>query len=191
MFKTLLLIATLAAAGADVRAAGVTYTLDPTHTNVLASWNHLGFAHPSAQFGAVAGTLVYDAEDVAKSRVQVTLPLSGLDSFVPKLDIHLRDADFFDAEKFPVISYTSTRVEDLGGGRLRITGDLTVKDTTRPVVMIAQLNRIGVHPLSKRPSIGFDATATLKRSEFGVAGYVPLVSDEISLRITTEASIAE
>ena len=191
MFKRLLLTLALAAASANTFAAGVTYRLDPAHTNVLASWSHFGFSHPSAQFGAADGTLVYDADDVSKSRVEVTLPLSGLDSFVPKLDEHLRSADFFDAANFPAITFRSTRVEDLGEGRLRITGDLTVKGTTRPVVLLAQLNRIGEHPMDKAPAIGFDATATLRRSEFGVGAYVPNVGDEITLRITTEASAAK
>jgi polyisoprenoid-binding protein YceI len=191
MFKRVLLTLALAAASANAFAAGVTYRLDPAHTNVLASWSHFGFSHPSAQFGAADGTLVYDADDVSKSRVEVTLPLSGLDSFVPKLDEHLRSADFFDAANFPVITFRSTRVEDLGEGRLRITGDLTVKGTTRPVVLLAQLNRIGEHPMGKAPAIGFDATATLRRSEFGVGAYVPNVGDEITLRITTEASAAK
>ena len=191
MFKKLLLTAALVAASTNAFAAGVSYKLDPTHTNVLASWSHFGFSHPSAQFGAVDGTLVYDEKDVAKSSVEVTLPLSGLDSFVPKLDEHLKSADFFDAEKFPAITFKSTKVEDLGGGKLRITGDLTVKGTTRPVVLAAQLNKAGDHPMTKRPTVGFDATTTIKRSEFGVGAYVPNVGDEITLRITTEASAAK
>ncbi len=190
-FKTLLLTASLVAASANAFAAGVSYKLDPTHTNVLASWSHFGFSHPSAHFGAVDGTLVYDEKHVAKSSVDVTLPLSGLDSFVPKLDEHLKSADFFDAEKFPAITFKSTKVEDLGGGKLRITGDLTVKGTTRPVVLAAQLNKAGDHPMTKRPTVGFDATTTIKRSEFGVGAYVPNVGDEITLRITTEASAAK
>jgi polyisoprenoid-binding protein YceI len=121
----------------------------------------------------------------------VTLPLSGLDSFVPDLDTHLKSADFFDAEKFPAITFKSTKVEDLGGGKLRITGDLTVKGTTRPVVLAAQFNKAGEHPMTKRPTVGFDATTALKRSEFGVGAYVPNVGDEITLRITTEASAAK
>ncbi len=190
-FKNLLLTASLVAASANAFAAGVSYKLDPTHTNVLASWSHFGFSHPSAHFGAVDGTLVYDEKHVAKSSVEVTLPLSGLDSFVPKLDEHLKSADFFDAEKFPAITFKSTKVEDLGGGKLRITGDLTVKGTTRPVVLAAQLNKAGDHPMTKRPTVGFDATTTIKRSEFGVGAYVPNVGDEITLRITTEASAAK
>jgi len=189
MFKRLLLTAALVAASANAFAAGVPYKLDPTHTNVIATWSHFGFSNPSANFGDVDGTLVYDAADVAKSSVEVSLPLSGLDSFVPKLDEHLRGSDFFDAAKFPAITFKSRKVEDLGNGKLKITGDLTGKGTTREVVLDAHLNKAGEHPMMKVPTVGFDATTTIKRSDIGVGAFVPAVSDEITLRITTEASV--
>ena len=187
MIRTTVLALALAASfGAT--AAPVEYKLDPGHTVVLASWNHFGYSHPSANFGQVDGVLVYDAADVAKSRVEVTLPLSGLDTFVPKLDEHLRSADFFDAAKYPTITFRSTAVQDVGGGKLKIMGDLTVHGVTRPVTLDATLNQASVHPMTKAPTIGFDATTTIKRSDFGVGAYVPKVGDEIAIRITTEAA---
>ena len=169
-------------------AAPVTYKLDPGHTNVLAQWSHLGFSHPFAHFGNVEGVLVYDAADVGKSSVQVTLPLSGLEAFTPKFNEHLRSADFFDAARFPNATFKSTRVEAAGEGKLKVTGDLTIKDITRPVVLDVTLNKAADHPMSKAPTIGFDATATISRTEFGVGAYAPNVGDEVTLRITTEAS---
>jgi polyisoprenoid-binding protein YceI len=183
---TVLVLALAASFGAT--AAPVEYKLDPNHTVVLASWNHFGYSHPSANFGHVDGTLVYDADDVAKSRVEVTLPLSGLDTFVPKLDEHLKGADFFDAAKYPTITFRSTAVQDLGGGKLKIMGDLTVHGVTKPVTLDATLNQAAVHPMTKAPAIGFDATTTIKRTDFGVGAYVPNVGDEIAIRITTEAA---
>jgi polyisoprenoid-binding protein YceI len=120
----------------------------------------------------------------------VTLPLAGLDSFSSDFDEHLRSADFFDAGTFPTITFKSTSVESAGGNRLKITGDLTVKDIARPVVLDATINRFAEHPMAKRPAAGFDATTTLKRSDFGVGAYAPNVSDEVELRITTEAMVA-
>lgn len=169
----------------------VTYKLDPTHTQVLASWSHFGFSHPSANFGEVDGTLVYDADDVTASSIKVSLPLAGLDSFVPGLDKHLRSPDFFDAEKYPVATFESTRVKVLGGGKLEVTGGLTIKGVTRPVVLAATLNKIANPPEARRPSIGFDATTTIKRSDFGIDKFIPKVSDEITLRITTEAAVPQ
>ena len=188
MFKKLLLTAALVAASANAFAAGVTYKLDPTHTNVLASWNHFGYSNPFANFGDVDGTLVYDAADVSKSSVEVTLPLSGLNGFSDKFNAHLRSADFFNAGKFPTASFKSTKVEAAGNGKLKITGDLTIKGITKPVVLDVTLNKAGEHPMKKVPAIGFDATATVKRSDFGVGAYAPNVSDEVKIRITTEAT---
>ena len=181
--------ALLAFAAAPAFAAPVTYKIDPTHTIVLAQWNHFGFSNPSASFGNVEGTLVYDAADVARSSVEVTLPLSGLEGFSAKFNEHLRSADFFDAAKFPKATFKSTKVEAAGEGKLKVTGDLTVKDITRPVVLDVTLNKAADHPMTKAPTIGFDATTTLSRSEFGVGNYAPAVSDEVELRITTEASV--
>jgi polyisoprenoid-binding protein YceI len=185
---TALALALALAASFGASAAPAEYKLDPNHTVVLASWDHFGYSHPSANFGHVDGTLVYDAEDVAKSRVEVTLPLSGLDTFVPKLDEHLKSADFFDAARYPTITFKSNMVHDMGGGKLTIMGDLTVHGVTRPVTLDATLNKAAVHPMTKAPTIGFDATTTIKRSDFGVGGYVPMVGDDISIRITTEAA---
>jgi len=181
--------ALLAFAAAPAFAAPVTYKLDPNHTNVLAQWNHFGFSNPSADFGGVEGTLVYDAANVAKSSVEVTLPLSGVEGFSAKFNEHLRSADFFDAAKFPNATFKSTKVEAAGKDKLKVTGDLTIKDITRPVVLDVTLNKAGDHPMSKAPTIGFDATTKLSRTEFGVGNYAPAVSDEVSLRITTEASV--
>ena len=187
MRKTLLVAALFAFAGSAF-AAPVTYKIDPSHTNVLASWDHFGFSNPSINFGKAEGTLVYDAEKVSNSSVQVTLPLSGLDAFTAKFDEHLRSADFFDAIKFPSASFKSTKVEAAGEGKLKVTGDLTVKGITKPVVLDVNLNKAAEHPMKKVPAIGFDATATVKRSDFGVGAYAPAVSDEVTLRITTEAT---
>src|SRR5262249_10308482 len=134
-------------------------------------------------------TLVFDAADPGKSSVQVTLPLSGLNSFTAKFDEHLKSADFFDAAKFPNATFKSTKVEAAGVNKFTVTGDLTIKDQTKPVVLDVTLNGAGEHPMLKVPAIGFDATTTIKRSDFGVGAYVPAVSDEVRIRITTEAEI--
>lgn len=188
MRKTLLIAALLAFAGSAF-AAPVTYKIDPNHTNVIAQWSHFGFSNPIANFGKADGTIVYDADNVAASSVQVTLPLSGLNSFVKAFDEHLLSADFFDAEKFPAATFKSTRVEAAGEGKLKVTGDLTIKGITKPVVLDVTLNKAGEQPMAKRAAIGFDATATVKRSDFGVDKFTPAVSDEVSLRITTEAIV--
>jgi polyisoprenoid-binding protein YceI len=186
-----LILAALMASGAAVQAAPVTYTLDPGHTNVLFSWNHFGFSNPTANFGGADGTLVYDEAAPTKSTVSVTLPLTALDTHVPALDEHLKKPDFLDADKYPTVTFKSTKVAAAGKGKLKVTGDLTVHGVTKPVVLDVTVNKVGDHPMLKAPSAGFDATTTIKRSDFGVGAYVPNVSDEIKVRITTEAIESE
>jgi len=167
-----------------------TYIIDPNHTNVVAQWSHFGFSNPVANFGQVEGTIVYDADNVGASSVEVTLPLSGLSSFATDFNEHLSSADFFDVAKFPSATFKSTSVESAGGNRLKVTGDLTIKDHTNPVVLDVSINRFAEQPMAKRAAAGFDATTTIKRSDFGVGAYAPNVSDEVQLRITTEAVVA-
>ena len=188
MIRTAVLALALAATF-GVAAAPATYKLDPNHTIVLAQWDHFGYSHPVANFGQVDGSLVYDAVNVAASSVNVVLPLAGLNSFVPDFDEHLRSADFFDAARYPNVTFKSTRVEAAGEDRLKVSGDLTIKDNTHPVVLDVTLNKAAVHPMSKREAIGFDASTTIKRSQFGVGKYVPNVSDEVKLTISTEAMV--
>ncbi len=184
-----LAVAGLLGAAMSVQAAPVTYQLDPDHTMVLFSWNHFGYSNPTADIGLSEGKVVFDEQDPAQSSVEVTLPLAKLDTHVAALDTHLKKADFFDAEKYPVITFKSRKVEPLGEHKFKVTGDITIHGMTRPIVLDATLNRVGPHPMSKAQSIGFDATATLKRSDFGIGAYVPSVSDEVHVRITTEGSV--
>ncbi len=180
----------LFAAAAAVQAAPVTYTLDPDHTQVLFSWSHFGYSNPSASLGLDVGTLVFDEHHPERSSVQVSLPLGTLDTHVAALDSHLKQADFLDAAKYPQVTFKSTHVQSLGGGKFTVTGDLTIHGVTRSVDLDATLNRVGVHPMSKQQSIGFAATTHIKRADFGVGAYVPDVSDELTVRITTEGAIA-
>ncbi|MGO4552417.1 YceI family protein [Lysobacter sp. 2RAF19] len=188
--RSKLLFASLLLATGLAQAAPATYKLDPNHTQVIASWNHFGYSNPIANFGNVDGTLVYDADKVEASSVNVTLPLSGLDALVPDLTKHIQSADFFDAAKWPTATFKSTKVEKGAGDKLKVTGDLTIRDVTRPVVLDVTLNKAG-QGRNGEAKVGFGATATIKRSEFGVAKFIPNVSDEIQLRITTEATVPQ
>ena len=189
-FRTLALAAALSVFTAGAIAAPVTYTMDPDHTTVAAKWNHFGFSNPVILFGDVDGSIVYDADDVSASSVQVTLPLSGLESNVQAFNDHLLSDDFFDAAQFPEATFRSTSVEADGDDELKITGELTIKGITKEVVLEADINLLGAHPMTGKQTAGFDAEVTIKRSDFGLGLYVPNVADEIELHITTEAPIA-
>lgn len=187
LLKTALAV-TLAFAATAATAAPETYSIDPGHTQVLFSWNHFGFSHPTGNFDDISGSIVYDADDLSKSTVEVTIVTSSINTHVPALDEHLQKDDFFDAAKYPKITFKSTAVEPgATKSTFKVTGNLDLHGVSKPVVLMATLNKAGEHPMSKTPTIGFDATATLSRSAFGIAKYVPNIADEVTLRITTEA----
>jgi polyisoprenoid-binding protein YceI len=167
------------------------YDIDQNHTHLTFTWNHLGFSSPSATLEKFSGDFQFDAADLTKSSISVTLPLEGLHTGVAKLDDDLKSPGFFDAAKYPDITFKSTKVEKIGADGVKITGDLTVHGVTKPVVLNGKVNKIGDNPMGKGPSAGFDADATLKRSEFGVGKLVPAIADEIKVHITLDSHLAK
>ena len=188
-FKALTLGLAVASVATFAMAKPVDYTIDPTHTATVFSWNHFGFSTPSANFSDIQGVISVDNAKPTNSSVNVTIPLSSLNTNVKALDEHLKTADFFNAEKYPTITFKSTKVQAISKNKYKITGNLTVKDVTKPVVLDAVLNKQGVHPMTKAQSIGFNATTSFDRSAFGIGAYVPNVGDKITVNITTEASV--
>jgi polyisoprenoid-binding protein YceI len=184
LFLSTLLLAGLAL---PAMAAPTTYTVDPGHTQAVVQWSHFGFSHPYAAFGSITGTLVYDPVKPQDSHVDITIPMDKLNSLVPKLDEHLKGADFFDTPQYPTARFTSTAVHVIGK-QMHIQGNLTLRGKTHPVTLMASLNGSGKHPMSGNPAVGFSATTTIKRSDFGIDKMVPAISDEISIQITLEAS---
>ncbi|MGN6151632.1 MAG: YceI family protein [Lysobacteraceae bacterium] len=187
--KRTLIAAALALVSTIAFAAPTSYKIDPNHTDVVASWSHFGFSNPIANFLKVDGVIVYDPANVAASKVEVTLPLDGLDAQVPDFNDHLRSADFFDAAQYPTVTFKSTSVKAAGKNKLIVVGDLTIKGITKPVTLNVTINKLGVHPLGQREAAGFNATATIKRTDFGLGKYAPNVSDDVKLTITTEAMV--
>jgi polyisoprenoid-binding protein YceI len=165
-----------------------TYTLEPDYTQGVFRWNHLGFSSPAAQFAQGEGTLEFDQADPSKSSVTVTIPLGSLYTGVPALDDHFRSKDFFETARFPTATFRSTRVEKgAAADQLKVTGDLSLHGVTKPVILEVRVIKIGTNPRSNLPTVGFDATTTLKRSDFGMGKYVPQVSDEIRMQIISQA----
>ncbi|MBC9228283.1 polyisoprenoid-binding protein [bacterium SPL81] len=190
-FKTLSLGLAVAIASSVTLAAPVDYKIDPTHTATVFSWNHFGFSTPSANFTDIQGTIKVDNAKPANSSVEVTIPLSSVNTNVPALDKEFQEEAWFNAAKYPNITFKSTKVETKDKKHFKITGDLTVKGVTKPVVLDAVLNKQGEHPMAKVPAIGFNATTSFDRSAFGIGNYVPNVGDKITVNITTEATAAK
>jgi polyisoprenoid-binding protein YceI len=186
MIRTAAISIALTLASAPLFAT--TYTLEPNYTQGVVHWDHLGFSTPSAQFGQGTGTLEFDPADPTRSSVKVTIPLATLNTSVPDLDEHLRSADFFETVKYPTATFTSTKVEKGSApNQLTVTGDLALHGVTKAVTLAVTVVKIDRNARNNLPTIGFDATATLKRSEFGLGKFVPQVSDEIPLHVIAQA----
>ena len=188
-FKTLSLGLAVAIASSVTLAAPVDYKIDPTHTATVFSWNHFGFSTPSANFTDIQGVIKVDNAKPANSSVEVTIPISSVNTNVPALDKEFQEEAWFNAAKYPNITFKSTKVETTDKKNFKITGDLTVKGVTKPVVLDAVLNKQGDHPMTKAATVGFNATTSFDRSAFGIGNYVPNVGDKITVNITTEASV--
>jgi polyisoprenoid-binding protein YceI len=188
--KQFALAGLLVLSSAAAQAAG-NYNIDPTHTQVQFTYSHMGFSNITGRFDQVESEFNLDTADLTKSNVSVTIPVASISTGVEKLDQHLLGADFFNAEQFPTATFKSTGVTAAGEGKLAVAGDLTIHGVTRPVVMDVTVNKIGEHPMAKVPAAGFDARFAIKRSDFGLGAYVPVVGDEVSLYITVEARQAK
>ena len=188
MRVSLVLLAGLGVFAGPVTAAD-TYTIDPSHSQVRFTYNHLGFSNILGLIGGIEGTLVYDAATPANSTVSATIPVGQIRTGVEKMDQHLNADDFFDVAKFPSATFVSTKVEAVGEGKLKVTGDLSMHGVTKSVALDVSLNAIGEHPMRKTAAIGFDAISSLNRSDFGLGKYSPAVSESVNVSITVEANI--
>lgn len=191
MLARRLVLATLIAAPAFSAQAAEKYDIDPTHTQVQFTYNHMGFSNITGRFDQVQGDFMFDVADPTQSSVSITIPVTSISTGVAKLDEHLLKDEFFDATQFPTATFTSTGVTAAGEGKLAVAGDLTIHGVTRPVVLDVTINGTGEHPMRKLPAAGFDASTRIKRSDFGVGAYVPAVGDEVTISITVEATQAK
>jgi polyisoprenoid-binding protein YceI len=168
------------------RVTAGTYRVDPSHTLIEYEVNHFGFNDYYGLFGDPTGTLEIDPARPETAKVDITIPMSGITNASAKLTEHLKTADFFDAANHPSARFVSTRVEVDPEDRTkaRIHGNLTIRGTTRPVVLEAEFTGAGVNPMNKRETIGFEAETEIKRSEFGVNYGLGLVGDEVELDIS-------
>ncbi len=185
-----LLLSTAFAASASMAAAADKYELDASHSQIVFSYNHLGFSTTFGMFSGFEGEIMFDQENPAASSVTVSMPTKSMFTGWEKRDAHFMNADFFDATDEDLITFTSTSIEITGETTALITGELTMNDVTNSVVLDAVLNQAGANPLNGQDWAGFDATTTLMRSDFGLGAFAPAVSDEVEVRISIEASKA-
>lgn len=167
-------------------ALAETYQLEKTHVDLLFSINHAGFTEKHGSFRELDATLDYDSEKPENSRVTVTVKTASVDTALPARDTDLKGEHFLDVQKYPEMRFVSTRVTPVADGSLRIEGDLTLHGVTKPLTLEARLNKAGPNPFDKKPTLGFSATGALKRSDFGMSNYLPMIGDVVTLTIDAE-----
>ena len=160
-----------------------TYSVEPTHTQVGFTLLHLGFSYYSGVFSDVSGTLTLDPSKPAASSLNVSIPIASVATTSTKLDGELKGADWFDAGQFANATFVSTSVTPAGKDAAKVVGNLTLHGVTKPETLTVRFVGAGVNPLDKQYTTGFEATGTIKRSDFGVSKYVPLVGDVVKLTI--------
>lgn len=158
-----------------------TYAIEPSHTRVLFAVDHMGTSTWYGDFTHASGALKLDPKTPGASQLDVSVPMSSVSTTNATLDGELKSADWFDAAKYPTMSFHSTKVTLTGPGQAKVAGELTLHGVTKPVVLTARFKGAGPNPMSKAYTVGFDATGKIKRSEFGVAKYVPMIGDDVDL----------
>jgi len=171
-------------------AEAATWNIDPSHTQATFTVRHMVISNVKGEFQSTKGVVKIDDKDLAKSMVDVTIDAASIHTREDKRDAHLRSPDFFDVERYPTITFKSTKVEKAGGDRYKVTGDLTMHGVTKPVVLDAALTP-EVKGMMGEVRRGAQATTRVNRQEYGLkwnkmleAG--PLVGDDVAIEINAE-----
>jgi polyisoprenoid-binding protein YceI len=160
-----------------------TYAVDSHHTQVAFAVNHLGFNVYHGIFGGGTGSLILDPRNPGAASVSIDIPIAEVVTTRQALTEHLQKPEFFDVANSPLATFRSTRVT-VRGTRARIAGNLTMRGVTRPVVLDAHFTGAGINPMNKKPTIGFEGSAVIKRSDFGIMYGLPGVGEMVDLQIT-------
>ncbi|HST02696.1 MAG TPA: YceI family protein, partial [Usitatibacter sp.] len=167
-------------------AEPLTYNIDPRHTFPQYEIGHMGFSLQRGRFDKTQGTIVLDLE-AHRGAVEVTIDTGSVDSGEPKLDQNLKGADFFDAAQFPQMTFKSSDLAFEGDVLKRVNGQLTIKGVTKPVTFDVGFFKCGNSVMALRKVCGADLSARIKRSDFGVSYGLPMVADDVLLRVNVEA----
>ena len=189
MNRTVILSGLLAIAASQAALADDdrdTYTIDARHTFPQYEVTHFGTSKQRGRFDKTEGKLVFDAQ-AHKGSVEVSIDTASVSSGLAKLDEHLRSEEFFNAAKFPKMTFKSTEFVFEGDTPRKVTGDFTLLGVTRPVTFDVDFFHCGVNPMLLRTVCGADLSTHIKRSEFGMKYLLGPVSDDVLLRVNVEA----
>ncbi|MEI6106988.1 MAG: YceI family protein [Opitutae bacterium] len=188
MKKFIALLAVLSLALTASRAGAETYAIDPVHSSVGFSLRHMVSKFTSS-FTKVTGSISYDAATPEKSSVEATIDIGSVSTANEKRDGHLKTPDFFDLAKFPTATFKSKSWKKTGETTFDVTGDLTIKNVTKEVVLKTEL--VGSGPgMGGATLLGWEGKTTLKRSDFvvGLDKFLPVLGDDVAITVGIEAS---
>ncbi len=168
-----------------------TYHVDPTHAYINMQYNHLGLSNPTLSFDEFKINMDLDTANPTNSKVNVEITTDSIDTGSDIFHQHITSEKWFDAAKNPMITFTGSELAANDDGTFNLTGDLTIKDTTKPVVLVVTINNAMMHPMNKKPVVGVSAVGGLKRSDWGLGANAPYISDEVKLEIQAEMFKAE
>lgn len=192
MFRTTAISAAMILAAGAAMAEPQEYVFDSSHSQIVFSYDHLGFSTTTGMFSGIEGTVLFDAEDPANSSVEASFPIASLMTGDDERDQHFLSGDFFGSEAAaPEVTFVSTSIEVTGDNTALITGDLTLNGVTKETVLDTVLNHQGEHPMANRPWAGFDATTTLLRTDFDLGMFAPAIADEVEVFISVEVMTPE
>lgn len=164
-----------------------TYVTDPAHSKITWSINHFGFSTYLGQFSQLSANLKIDPKAPAATTLEATVQTGSIGTFNPALDTHLKSPDFLDVAQFPTATFKATSVKPTGERTADVTGDLTLHGVTKPVTLQVTFIRGGMNPVDRNTyRLGFQGRTILKRSDFGIKTYVPVISDEVAMQIDAE-----
>ncbi len=186
MKKLLLSFASLALLCTALSAAPTTWKIDASHSSIGFNVRHF-FTKVPGSFAKFEGTIVYDADNLAASSATATIEVPSINTNDVKRDGHLQNKDFFLSEQFPAISFKSKSWKKTGDGSFAITGDLTIKDVTKEVVLATQFLGSGPNPRTKATISGWEATTKIDRRDFGITYGQGVVGNDVDITINIEA----
>jgi polyisoprenoid-binding protein YceI len=159
------------------------YTVEPTHTRIAFAVSHMGFTTWYGDFTGASGALSLNPAKPSASTLTVSVPVGSVSTTNAKLDSELKESDWLDSAKYPTATFTATKIT-ASAGTAKVAGTLTLHGVTKPVVFTVTFNGAGINPLDKAYTVGFEVRGKIKRSDFGVTKYVPLIGDDVELIIS-------
>lgn len=158
-----------------------TYKVEPYHTQISFSLDHMGFTPFMGELSEASGSLTLDPSKLAAAKLDISVPISSIHTSSSKLTEELISPQFFDAKQFPTATFVSTAVAPTGPLTAKVTGNLTLHGVTKPVTLVAKFYGAGTNFMSKKPSVGFIGAGKIKRSDFGIGYGIPLVGDDVTI----------